>query len=113
MKTLTEVLEGVTVVRVDETLEVDMGNAADFKASTLEAIGDATRVALELSRVEFFDSAGMGALFSLQKRIAERGGTIVLVGLNRSVMGMFRMVGFDVVFVCVPDVAKAVARLKG
>lgn len=112
MKMVREVIEGVTVVRLDESLEIDLANAVDFKASALDAMGESERVALDLSGVEFFDSAGMGALFSLQKRAAEQRGSIVLVGLQRPVMEMFRMVGFDVVFVCVPDVAKAVARLK-
>lgn len=112
MKMSREVIDGVTVVRLDESLEIDVGNAGGFKTFALDAMGDAPRVVLDLSRVEFFDSAGMGALFSLHKRVADRRGAIVLAGLTRPVMEMFRMVGFDVVFVCVPDVATALARLK-
>lgn len=111
MKIDREDFADVAVIRVDESVEIDVGNADVFKNGVIAAIGDALRVVLDLSRVGFFDSAGMGALLSIQKRVAESGGSVVLAGLSRSVSDIFRMVGFDVVFVCVPDVQRAIRRL--
>ncbi len=106
-----EDVASVVVVRVGDPVEIDVGNADEFKHDVLAEIGDAVRVVLDLSRVSFFDSAGMGALLSVQKRMAERGGAVVLAGLSRAVSDIFRMVGFDVVFVCVPDVERGIRRL--
>jgi len=104
--------EGVTVISVAEPIEVDIGNAEEFKAKALEAIGMARRVVLDASRVEFFDSAGMAALLSLQKRASQQQGKIVIAGLRRSVQEVFRMVGFDVVFETFREVQEAIAAIK-
>ncbi len=104
--------EGVIVVAVTEPVEVDVGNADEFKSRTLEAIGAAQRVVLDATRVDFFDSAGMAALLSLQKRTTQRQGKLVLAGLTRPVQDVFRMVGFDVVFETFPSVPEAVAAIK-
>jgi anti-sigma B factor antagonist len=112
MKLESSVFEGVRVLAVAEPVEVDVGNADAFKASALAALGDERNVVLDVSLVEFFDSAGMGALLSLQKRVAERGGRIALAGVNRAVLEVFRMVGFDVVFPIYADVATAAASFR-
>lgn len=103
---------GVTVIAVAEPIEIDIGNADEFKAKALEAIGTAHRVVLDASRIEFFDSAGMAALLSLQKRTSQQKGKIVIAGLSRPVQEVFRMVGFDVVFETFRDVQEAVAAIK-
>jgi anti-anti-sigma factor len=105
-------IEGVTVISVAEPVEVDIGNADEFKTRALEALGTDSTFVLDVGRVGFFDSAGMAALLSLQKRAAQRRGKVVLACLNRPVEEVFRMVGFDVVFEVYRDVPKAVAALK-
>ncbi len=112
MKVERQVVEGVVVLSVGEPVEVDIGNADAFKASALAALGNDRDAVLDVSLVEFFDSVGMGALLSLQKRVAERKGRVVLAGLSRPVLEVFRMVGFDVLFVTYPDVPTAVASFK-
>jgi anti-anti-sigma factor len=106
--------EGVRVLTVAEPGEIDLDRVDDFRASVNQAIGDAKRVVLDCTLVEFFDSAGMGSLLAIQKEIVERrGGAFALTGLQRNVLEVFRMVGFDVIFVFRPDVATAVAALRG
>lgn len=112
MKIERRSVEGVLVIEVAEPVEVDIGNADAFKASALAALGAERDVVLDVSLVEFFDSAGMGALLALQKRVAERGGRIALAGVNRAVQEVFRMVGFDVIFPTYPDAAAAAASFR-
>lgn len=112
MRVDRQLIDGVTVVTVAEPLEVAFGNADDFREAALQAIGDATDVVLDASLVGFFDSDGMSALLTLQKRVGERRGRMVLAGLNRSIQEIFTMVGFDVVFLTYPDVPQAVAALR-
>jgi len=113
MKVERRVMDGETVVLVSELKEVDVASADAFKKAVLAAIGDDARVAIDVSTIEFFDSAGMRALLSIKKHIVQRNGKLVLAGLNRPARDIFRMVGFDVVFLICPDVPQAVAALKG
>jgi anti-anti-sigma factor len=106
--------DGVAVVTVAEPGEIDIDRAEAFRDSVLAAAGDARRVVLDCTLVEFFDSAGMGALLSVQKEIVQhRHGAFALAGLHRNVLEVFRMVGFDVIFTFHPDAAAAVAAVRG
>ena len=106
--------DGVRVLTVAEPGEIDLDRVDDFRSSVIEAAGDAARVVLDCTLVEFFDSAGMGSLLALQKELVEkRRGAFALTGLHRNVLEVFRMVGFDVIFVYRPDLSAAVAAIRG
>jgi anti-sigma B factor antagonist len=111
MKVTGQAFDTVVVVSIDGPAEIDIGNAEAFRDGALAAIGNATRVVVDCGYVEFFDSAGLGALLAVQKRIAERGGKLVLASVNRAVADIFRMVGFDVVFLTYPDLPRAIQAL--
>ena len=107
------VVDDVPVIGLAEKIEIDLGNFEEFKAAFAKSLKKSDRqVVLDVSNVEFFDSAGMGVLLSLQKRLKERDGQVVIAGLNRSVAEVFRMVGFDLVFVTFPGVDEAVQSFK-
>lgn len=112
MKIERQDLEGVAVISVAESLEIDISNSQEFKEAALDAIGDAAEVVIDTSLVEFFDSAGMATLLTLQKTVTERGGRFALAGLNRAIMEIFTMVGFDVVFRIHPDVPQAITAFR-
>jgi len=113
MELTRAVIDGVTVIGLAETLELDVGNGQAFKAEFLRLLSDADRqVVFDASNVTFFDSASMGALLSVQKRLKQQDGQLFLAGLNRPVREVFQMVGFDVVFVTYTDVSSAVQSLK-
>jgi anti-sigma B factor antagonist len=106
------VSDGVTVVSIAEPTEIDAATADSFKEAVAAAIDDSPKVVLDISRIEFFDSAGMGALLGIQKRVAQAEGRLVLTGQSRAVREVFQMVGFDLVFDVQPDVPLAVAALN-
>jgi len=108
-----DVIDGIAVIGPAEPVQIDINNVDDFENSFADQLGDDDRdVVLDASRVEFFDSAGMGALLSLQKRVQQRNGRLVIAGMNRSVSEVFRMIGFDMVFAIHPDARRAVESLK-
>jgi anti-sigma B factor antagonist len=107
-----QVSDGVTVVSIAEPTEIDAATADSFKEAVAAAIDDARKVVLDISAVEFFDSAGMGALLGIQKRVAQAEGRLVLTGQSPAVREVFQMVGFDLVFDVQPDVPLAVAALN-
>jgi anti-sigma B factor antagonist len=111
MKIVTEKVGEVVVVSVDAPVEIDVGNADAFRDGAVEGIEGATLAVIDCGFIDFFDSAGLGALLSIQKRMAERGGKLVLASVNRAVHDIFRMVGFDVVFLTYVDLPRALAAL--
>ncbi len=98
----------VALIEIAEELEIDVNNAEAFRNAVLSELDRAvaaTRaetptvdVVLDVGRIQFFDSAGLGALLALKKTIKGRDGELVLSGLGRAVEQMFTMVGFDVIF---------------
>lgn len=113
MRLNRKIVDGVPVIAPAEPVEIDIGNREQFKEAFKQRIEpDDTDVVLDASAVEFFDSAGMGTLLSIQKILKERGGRMAIAGANRSVLEVFRMVGFDLVFLLQPDEASAIRSLK-
>ena len=53
--------------------EVDMATAQDFASALTDAVsGSVTRLVVDLSGMTFMDSSGVGALFRLGGKLAER-----------------------------------------
>lgn len=104
---------GVTVIAAAGPLEVELSNADRFRDDLLATIGEARLAVFDATAVEFFDSAGMGALLAVHRSLEKRGGRLALAGLSRQVQEVFQMIGFDMVFPIYPDVAAAVADLGG
>jgi len=113
MKMKRDVIEGIAVIGPAEPVQIEVNNAERFQAAFERLLEEGDRgVVLDASRIEFFDSAGMGSLLSLQKRVGARNGKLVISGLNRSVAEVFQMVGFDMVFATFPDAERAARSFK-
>lgn len=79
--------------------EVDVYTAPGLKQRLADAIdGGCSHVVVDLARVGFMDSSGLGALVSGLKRIKERDGTIRLACAGEQVLKVFRITGLDKVF---------------
>lgn len=52
---------------------------------------DVRNVAMDLSKVDFLDSSGLGVLIALLKRVAERGGDLKLCGVQKKVRLVFEI----------------------
>lgn len=97
----------------NEPVEIDTANHEEFRAGFKAALEQADRrVVLDLSRVRFLDSAGMGSLLALRKLLAQQQGELVLAGMNRSVREIFSMVGFDVIFRTYAQLDQAVSSFQ-
>lgn len=67
-----------------------------------------SRVAIDLSGVEYVDSAGLAALLGAWKRLRGAGGDLVLAGVNPRVESIFRVSSIERILRVFP--AKADAR---
>ena len=79
--------------------EIDLYTAPKLKEQISELIGsERSRIVVDLSRVEFLDSTGLGVLIGGLKRARERGGELALAGPTEPVRKVLSITGLDKVF---------------
>lgn len=59
------------------------------------SVGEAPKVAVDLSAVPFMDSSSLGVLVANLKRLRERGGILALVGVAGSPLKVLSITGID------------------
>jgi anti-sigma B factor antagonist len=103
---------GTTIVL--EVLESRLG--ADKAAAFKEEVGrhitaGAAFLVLDLSKVDFIDSSGLGAILAIFKRMP-KGSDLILCGATDSVASMFKLTLLDRVFTMKKNVDEAVSALS-
>ena len=91
MESTIERIGDVAVIQINyEALDASSTN--DFKQDVEPIIQDGANVVLDLTQVEYIDSAGLGAIVSSLKRLRTAGGDIRVTGLSKSVRALFELV---------------------
>ncbi|MGG7646240.1 STAS domain-containing protein [Rhodovulum sp. YNF3179] len=112
MQLESEEHDDVLVLRPAEP-RLDAAVAIQFKDAVRARLTDATRrVILDLSRVEFLDSSGLGAVVAVMKFAGPDRG-FALAGLTPAVDKVFRLTRMDQVFRIHPDLATALGVGNG
>ena len=81
----------VAVVELREKA-LDASNSEKFKKSIAEILASQNKVVIDLSRVDFVDSSGCGALLSCLKKVGDQGGELKLCGVQKNVERLFELV---------------------
>lgn len=103
--------EDIRIVEVAED-RIDAAVAIQFKDRMRELSDNGPmRVILDLSRVTFLDSSGLGAVVAALKQMAD-GRRLELSGLTPTVAKVFRLTRMDTVFTIHPDISAIGAGLK-
>lgn len=89
---------GDVVVATVPLEELDASNAGDFKRDMAPVVDGTTKLVLDLSRLRFVDSSGLGAFISCLRRMSARGGDLKLSGLSKQVRAVFELVRMHKVF---------------
>jgi anti-sigma B factor antagonist len=98
-----------------------VGQPVDLRGHRLEDLGETInalldtgvgRVVLNLEKVRFIDSAGLGQLIACRKRTLDRGGDIKLLNPGRQVKDVLVMTLLADVFEIFDDEAGAVASFQ-
>ncbi len=90
--------------------EVDLSTAPALRQEVDSLIEDGVRdLIVDLERVSFMDSSGLGVLVAGHKRMSEVGGRVALVSREGPTMKILTITGLDRVFSIHPSVADAVA----
>lgn len=104
MELTTQDQQDTRIVTVMET-RIDAAVAIQFKDRMRDLVtGAPGRVVLDLSRVKFIDSSGLGAVVASMKQ-AGSPARFELAGLTRNVAKVFALTRMDRVFTIHPSVA--------
>jgi anti-sigma B factor antagonist len=88
--------------------EVDVYTAPRLRERLIELVDAGSRnVVVDLSRVDFLDSTGLGVLVGALKRLRAVGGTFGLVCSKEPLLKIFRITALDQVFPIFPSVEVA------
>lgn len=97
MELLARTFDDMLVVTATEA-RIDAAGAIRFKDRMRELVQTpAQRVVLDLSRVTFLDSSGLGAVVAVMKTLGP-GRKLELAGLTPTVQKVFRLTRMDSVF---------------
>lgn len=102
-----DIVDGIAVLAPQGQVD---GNSAPALESALLAGGEA-RVVLDLAGVEYMSSAGLRLVVLVSKRLKQRGGSLVLCGLQPLVREVFEVSGLAPMLAIGSDRAAALARL--
>jgi len=101
---------GALVVSIGQN-RLDAHGAVGFKQKMAEYIASGKHnLVLDLSSVDFIDSSGLGAIVSSLKLLGGEG-NLVICGLNKNTMSMFKLTRMDRVFSLYDSEADAVASV--
>jgi stage II sporulation protein AA (anti-sigma F factor antagonist) len=94
--------------------ELDLLTAPVFRTQVdqeLETYERLSNLILDLSKVDFIDSSGLGAILGRYKRIRERGGKLLLVNAQPQVQKILELSGLDKIMPLFPDAERALEHL--
>jgi anti-sigma B factor antagonist len=89
--------EGVSIGEVDSRM-LDASTVSAFRDAVKPLLTEKAQVVLDLSKVEFIDSSGLGALVACLRQAHAIGGDIKLFGLGKSARALFELVRMHRVF---------------
>jgi anti-sigma B factor antagonist len=79
--------------------EIDLSTSPKLKQAVYEIIESGNKnIVLDLSRVKFMDSTGLGTLVAALKKTSMQGGTVKLICSNKALLKTFNLTGLDKVF---------------
>lgn len=89
--------DGVLVVQYIED-NLDASNVREFREAMQTIIKNQTKVVLDMSKMKFVDSSGLGALISCLRDTNARKGDFRLSAMSRSVLALFELMRMHRVF---------------
>jgi anti-sigma B factor antagonist len=88
--------------------EVDVYTAPSLKEKLVDNIeSGCSNVLVDMEKVTFIDSSGLGVLVSGLRRARERGGSVRILCTRENILKIFRITGLDKVFPIFSDIDKA------
>ena len=89
---------GDVTVAVVPREELDASNSEEFKREVAPLLEATVKLVLDLSRLRFVDSSGLGAFISCLRKLNAKGGDVKLCGMSKQVRAVFELVRMHRVF---------------
>lgn len=102
----------VTLISLRTALDANTAHRAKEALDRLIAGGD-TRLVVDLSNLDYIDSAGLSVLVSILKGARARGGDVHLFGVDDSIKMIFDLTRLSRVFKIFPDREEALSSFAG
>jgi len=80
-----------TVIEIEVTT-LTATNAKEFKVKLEKEIENETNILLDLNRITFIDSSGLGVFLSCLKTLNKKGGDLKICNITKSVRVLFELV---------------------
>lgn len=83
-----------------ESPSLDAKEAPTFKQEIIDLIADnnANHVIMNLQKLNFIDSSGLGSFLSILRQLNSRGGDLKMAGMNKSIRTVFELVCMHKIF---------------
>jgi len=103
---------GEILVVVPQEPRIDASSTKDFKGKMVDWINEGNhKIVLDLQRVDFIDSSGLGAIVSCLKSLGGQG-NLVLCNIRQTVASLFQLTRINRVFSVFQSQDEAVAALS-
>ncbi len=90
--------------------EIDVYTAPRLRQAIIDLVeGGATRIVVDMEKVDFLDSTGLGVLVGGLKRVRVKDGSLSIVTTQDKILKIFDITGLNRVFAIHPSVDVAVA----
>ena len=99
----------VAAIPVDE---LDASNAGEFKRDIAPVLQANSKLVLDLSRLSFVDSSGLGAMLSCLRQLSAKSGDLKLCGMSKQVRALFELVRMHRIFDIYGTRAEAVSAFQ-
>ncbi len=87
--------------------EINAYHASDFKAKVIDSISKGEKVIIDFSNVDYIDSAGLGSLVAILKRVKTEKKEMRLASLKPNLKRIFELTKLDMVFDIFDDLESA------
>ena len=111
MQLAVETIGNVAVVTIPVE-DLDGTNAEEFKHDIAPVLATHSNLVLDLSRLHFVDSAGLGSMISCLRRLNATGGDLKLSGMSTAVRAVVELVRMHRVFDILPTKEEAVRAFE-
>jgi len=88
---ITQELTDVVVMEVPGP-SLDASNSKKFKNEMATIVQSSTKLVFDMSKVQFVDSSGLGAILSCLRQLNAKGGDMKVFGLSKAVRALFELV---------------------
>ena len=111
MKVREDRQDGVLLLYLEGGDCLDCSTAADIRSQVLERIDGGSDVVMDLSRVQFVDSAGLGVLIGVFKATRRNGRKARFAGVRPEVNHIMEIIHLNRILELSPNVASAITEL--